>query len=312
MVSAVLWGIFLYDTVSLHSKLKPWWNGGAASGEGSCLCQGTWVTLHWLGKGAAWCGFVNNLAPAILLMCQRHSSTEVIPFGYFMHGVLFLKCQSVISRMDHPSMPPYQPIGGPLVRHRVRVWKCPGEFVLFICCCDSDSEQEWGPLEGAEPLQKTKDITDCRLCLRAASVPSFSLHLKCPRGTVAVRAVWTPIKVTTSRQWAEGCEARLGESKPDKICGFLCGSSWKKILFFAIQFHTYCVEKLHIFCDVLSPPMCLSGSPTSCNIFGNDHHCPGQDTVFTNARDMCWLCGDFLFWMCFSNENPQEFPSKEH
>lgn len=50
---------------------------------------------------------------------EAHSSTEVIPVGYFMQMVSFLKCQSVISRMDHPSMPPYQPFGGVLVRHRV-------------------------------------------------------------------------------------------------------------------------------------------------------------------------------------------------
>lgn len=53
-----------------------------------------------------------------LLMSEGHSSTEVIPVGYFMQGVLLLKCQSVVSRMDHSSMP--------LVRHRV------GSLGLFI------------------------------------------------------------------------------------------------------------------------------------------------------------------------------------
>lgn len=52
------------------------------------------------------------------------------------------------------------------------------------------------------------------------------------------------------------------------------------ILLFFMQFHTYYIEEFHIFCGVLSAPVCLSGPPTSCNIFSNDHHCPRQDTVF--------------------------------
>lgn len=169
----------------------------------------------------------------------------------------------------------------------------------------------------ADPFWKTKDFTDCRWCPSveqrgAAPVPHFSLCVKYPCWTVAMRECGTPTQATTGRQWAEGWETRLCESKPDKICGFLCGSRSKKMLFFSLQFHTYYIEEFHMFCDVLSTPMCLSGSPTSCNVLSNDHHCPRQGTVFTNAWDTCWLYSNLVFWISSSHENPQEFPSKEH
>lgn len=52
------------------------------------------------------------------LCSEGHSGIEVILISYFIQNVVFPKCQSVLSRMDHPFLLKAQPFGRMLVTHK--------------------------------------------------------------------------------------------------------------------------------------------------------------------------------------------------
>lgn len=75
-----------------------------------------------------------------------------------------------------------------------------------------------------------------------------------------------------------GCETRLCESKLITICWLLM---WEELKGDTFPYNSKCIKWSISWHSVSS--LQSSGSPILRDVFGNGHHCPKQDTVFTGA-----------------------------